>query len=105
MPLVLQKFILATGERGIGYSAVFGPQPMTAEQFQLLFYCQQRTILASTEEGRKDISASVSIRRAIEMEEREAQGIVDPYRDMPMDFERMTPEQLEAWRAYQAQNY
>lgn len=55
MPLALRDYLLATGERGIGWSVVYGDAPLTVEQYELLTWMQQRVALASTEEGRKTL--------------------------------------------------
>lgn len=94
-PLILKKFLLATGERGLGYQAVWGSEPLTAREFELLFWIAQRVTLASTEDGKKDYHSEKAIRTAIALEEG---AIADPYaNEGPVDFEAMTPEQIDDW--------
>lgn len=63
--------MLATGERGLGYQAVFGSQPLNVRQFELFSHIQERLAQLSTEEGRKQIEMDVDILIADELEEEE----------------------------------
>ncbi|MGZ6281714.1 MAG: hypothetical protein ACXWQ5_00205 [Ktedonobacterales bacterium] len=95
VPLILKKYLLATGERGLGYQAVWGSEPLSAREFELLFWIAQRVALASTDEGKKEYQTDKAIRAAIAIENGEMQ---DPYASAgPVDFEAMTHEQYEEW--------
>lgn len=95
----LRMFLLATGERGIGYQAVFGDKPLSWAEFEEFSYYQQRILLASTEEGRNDIQLSLTARRLDEIEAREAQIEQMQASEPAFDPERMTPEEIAAWMA------
>lgn len=87
--------MLATGERGLGYRAVFGDRTLNIYEFELYSMIQQRVILASDPEGRNEMRRSQAINRAIELEKLEERGEV--LSQTPVDFERMTPEEIDAW--------
>lgn len=95
-PYALRKFILATGERGLGYRAVFGDRQLYIDEFELYYYIQQQVLRASTEEGMNDMKRDAAIRRAIELEKLEAQGYAPPPTET-LDLESMTPEQVAQW--------
>lgn len=91
-------YMLATGERGIGYQAVFGDKPLTWAEFEELSYYQQRALQAASDEGRDDIRLSITSRKLDELEALEEQ-IVARQETEVFDPERMTPEQVAAWIA------
>ncbi len=95
----MQRFLLATGERGIGYAPVYGSAPLSLPDFQHLAYLQQRVLLAGTEDGRKEIAIGVAVRRAVEAETREvtaADSRVAPA-PPPFDPERMSAAEVDEW--------
>lgn len=93
--MALRMFLLATGERGIGFRHVFGDRVVTYAEFELLSYCQQRVLEASTDEGRQNMNLNYSARMAEQYENQQvAENIIQ---QQPVDFERMTPEEFAAW--------
>lgn len=100
-PLALRKFLLATGERGLGYHAVFGNHVLSIHEFELYSMIQQRVLLASDPEGRSEMRRDQAIFRAIEMDKAEERGTYTPPTE-PVDFERMSPEELDAWMRNQS---
>lgn len=94
-PFILRAFLLATGERGIGFKPIFGDRMLTVAEFELLSYCQQRVLEASTDEGRQDMSINWANRKADQFEHQQvAENIVQ---QKPFDPERMTPEEFADW--------
>lgn len=88
-------FLLATGERGIGFRHVFGDRVVTYAEFELLCYCQHRVLEASTDEGRQQMSLDYAARMTDKYEEQHvAENLIQ---QKPVDFERMTPEEFDAW--------
>lgn len=94
----LRMFLLATGERGIGYHAVFGDTPLTWADFEELSYYQQRILLATSDEGREELRLSVTARNLDLIEARE-QAFTERQATEVFDPERMTPEEVAAWVA------
>lgn len=89
-------FVLATGERGLGWQAVFGNRRMTAYEFELYSYIQNRVLLAASDDGKATISSEVAARDAIAYDQREKpQAIAIPV----FDPETMTPDQIADWVA------
>lgn len=103
MPIELQEFLLATGERGIGFQAVYGPAPLTLPQFLTLSWIQQRVLSASSEEGRKELTSERANRKAIDLDRRERErrakggAQAEPVPEI-LDPARMTEAQLRAWQ-------
>jgi hypothetical protein len=64
-------------------------------EFETLSYIQARVLEASTDEGRQNMGLAQSSRMA---EKYEAQNTAENIiHQQPVDFERMTPEQFDAW--------
>ena len=94
-PLILRMFLLATGERGIGFKHVFGDRVVSVSEFEVLSYCQRRVLEASTDEGRQDISVAYAARKDAELEANKVAEKITQQK--PFDPERMTPEEFQAW--------
>jgi len=86
---VLRQFLLATGERGLGWETV---RRLDAATFEQLCWIQQRVLLASSDEGRATIQQEQAIRVAVAREQQ-------PPAPLPVcDPETATPAQLADWR-------
>lgn len=99
-PEVLRDYLLAMGERGIGYAAVYGDAPLSVERYELLSWLQQRVALAATEEGRKSLGQERRMEAAIAFEAGAASvaGGARPA-PPPFDAETMTPGEVADWLA------
>lgn len=94
-PLILRMFLLATGERGIGFRHVFGDRTVSIAEFELLSYCQQRVLEASSDEGRQQMSLDWAARKADQFEVKQVAEQITQQK--PFDPERMTQEEFDAW--------
>ena len=65
-PECLRMYLMATGERGIGYAAVYGKTTIdTAQEWEVFWYMAQRVALAATDEGKEEIRREQSIHLAL----------------------------------------
>lgn len=104
MPEALREYLLATGDRGIGWRAVYGDAPLSVEQYELLTWMQQRVALAATEEGRKELQRERAIEQAVAAdvaaEQAARTGIAAPRAIAPpFDPETMSPGEVADWLA------
>jgi len=94
MSLDLRKYLLATGERGLG---MFYVECMPIFDFEHAWVMMQLVNQASTKEGREQMSMLVAADTADKLDAGEIQQ-VDP--------SKMTPEELEAWaQEWQTRHY
>lgn len=60
--MILRQYLLATGERGLGWEVV--NRIASAREFATLELVADRVALASSEEGRKQMQRDAAVRRA-----------------------------------------
>lgn len=85
MPLDLRKYLLATGERGLGMAYV---ERLDAYTFERLWVMMQLVAQASTDDGRKALELDLGVDTVEAIEAGEEQ---------PVDPSTMTQEELQAW--------
>lgn len=83
-------FLLATGERGLGWDAV---SRMTLHEFETCWMIQQAVLTAADEDARKSRAQTRAVERAIDLERWPSA----PMPAVTLDPERMTTAELEQW--------
>jgi hypothetical protein len=85
-------FLLATGERGLGWDAV---RRLSFQEFELLWAIQQRVLERAAADTSDATNPAISARRAIQMEK---MGVTMPeVLTRPFDPETATPDEIAAW--------
>ncbi len=87
-PLELRLFLLATGERGLGFETV---RQFSLHEFETYWMIQQAVLAAANEDSRRDYQRTRAVQRAIALEH---ESLPPP---TAVDVERMSPAELERW--------
>lgn len=88
----MRKFLLATGERGLGFQAVYGvPSITTAQDFEMLWFLSQRVGMVQTEEGKEQIQLhhAVDAMKQAELQQETKPIIIDPYTQTPAEMKHL----------------
>ncbi len=90
-PFPLRQFLLATGERGLGWEAV--RRITSSAEFTLLEYLQTRVLQSQTDDGKRAIRLDQAAEAAVALEHAPVAPppVIDP--------ETATPAEVAAWQA------
>ncbi len=91
----MRQFLLATGPHGLGYQAVYGaPTIGSLQEFELLWYLNQRVNLVQTEEGRKqlELEHAAETMQEVEAHKTDAPLVFDPYTQTPEEIDRLVKQ-------------